>query len=73
MAAGVPDTVVVDGGKQLPGDEIGPDVVEDTDTVGVGELANVLQAPGSDVIVVTVTRTGRTLVTAQQLPDVIFP
>ena len=47
--------------------------MEVTDAVGVEDLADVLQTPGSDVIVVTVTRTGSVLATAQQLPDVIFP
>jgi hypothetical protein len=47
--------------------------VEEAGAVSVEDLADVLQAPGIDVVVVTVTRTGRVLVTVQQLPDIIFP
>ena len=71
IVAVVPD-IVVDGGRRLPKDEIGPNVVEGTGAVGVEDLADVLQAPDIDVVVVTVTRTGGYLL-VQQLPDVIFP
>lgn len=47
--------------------------MEETGAVSVEDLADVLQAPGIDVVVVTVTRTGRVLVTVQQLPGVMFP
>lgn len=69
----VPDMVVVDCCGHIPEDEVGLDVVEDTGAVGVEDFIDVLQVPGSEVVVVTVTRTGRVLVTVQQLPDVIFP
>ena len=46
--------------------------MEGTGAVGVEDLADVLQAPDIDVVVVTVTRTGGYLL-VQQLPDVIFP
>lgn len=45
--------------------------MEETGAVSVEDLADVLQAPGIDVVV-TVTRTGRVLVYVQQLPGVMF-